>query len=251
MPGKAKLQTSRFMSEDRQNNEAPPSLPLAIIVPVYRNAETLRELADRVHATLTGSVSDYRLLFVVDASPDESWAKVVELASRDQRVTGILLPQNGGQHRALLAGLASLRAEIYAILDADLQDPPEILGAMLEHAQSHGESVFAGRMGYYQSWGRMLTSRVFKWLLGRWVGLPANVGTYLVIPGGVARAMLELNSRHPQVVVMARRCSPSWSVFPYCREIRTHGHSAYSTFGRIKAAWLAMRCAWECRQRVL
>jgi len=235
------------MSEDMQN-EASSSFPLAVIVPVYRNAETLRELADRVRATLTDSVDDYRLLFVVDASPDESWAKVLELASRDKRVTGVLLPENVGQHRALLAGLASIRAEMYAVLDADLQDPPEMLKAMLERARSHGESVFAGRVGYYQSWGRMLSSRVFKWLLGWWVGLPANVGTYLVIPEVVAHAMLKLNSRHPQVVVMARRCSRSWGVISYRREIRAHGHSAYSTLGRIRAAWLAMRCAWECRE---
>ena len=153
------------MSETLRN-EPRPILPLAIIVPVYRNAETLQELADRVRTSLTDSVRDYRLLFVVDASPDDSWARIQELSSIDHRVTGILLPRNVGQHRALLTGLASLRAEMYAILDADLQDPPEHLKAMLARARSHGGSVFAGRIGAYQSWGRMLTSRVFKRLLG-------------------------------------------------------------------------------------
>lgn len=237
------------MSEATQN-DVPPSFPLAIVVPVYRNSETLQELADRVRATLTDTVRDYRLLFVVDASPDESWAKVKELESRDNRVTGILLHQNVGQHRALLTGLASLRAEMYAILDADLQDPPELLKAMLERARSQGESVFAGRTGSYQSWGRMFTSRVFKRLLGWWVGLPANAGTYFVIPDVVVRGMLKLNSRHPQVVIMARLCSHSWMVLPYHRETRSHGYSAYSTLGRVRAAWLAIRCAWECRRQI-
>jgi len=237
------------MSETLRN-EPRPILPLAIIVPVYRNAETLQELADRVRTSLTDSVRDYRLLFVVDASPDDSWARIQELSSIDHRVTGILLPRNVGQHRALLTGLASLRAEMYAILDADLQDPPEHLKAMLARARSHGGSVFAGRIGAYQSWGRMLTSRVFKRLLGWWVGLPANVGTYFVIPDVVARAMLTLNSRHPQAVVIARHCSTSWSVLPYHRETRTHGRSAYSTLGRFKAAWLAIRCIWECRHDI-
>lgn len=237
------------MSEAMQN-ESLPILPLAIIVPVYRNAETLQEMADRVRASLTDSVRDYRLLFVVDASPDESWAKVNEISSRDKCVTGILLRQNVGQHRALLTGLASIRAEMYAILDADLQDPPELLKAMLARARSHGGSVFAGRIGAYQSWGRMLTSRVFKQLLGWWVGLPANVGTYFVITDVVAHAMLALNSRHPQAVVMARHCSTSWSILPYRRETRPQGRSAYSTLGRFRAAWLAMRCIWECRHDI-
>jgi glycosyltransferase involved in cell wall biosynthesis len=233
------------MSDAIRTNEC-SLLPLAIIVPVYRNAETLEELAGRVCATLADSIRDYRLIFVVDASPDDSWAKVCELASSDERVAGILLTRNVGQHRALLAGLSSLRAEWYAILDADLQDPPELLKAMLDRARSRGGSVFAGREGAYQSWGRMLSSRVFKRLLGWWVGLPANVGTYLVIPDAVARSMINLNSRHPHMVVMARHCSPSWSVLPYRREARVHGYSAYSTMGRIRAAWLALRCAWEC-----
>lgn len=60
--------------------------------------------------------------------------------------------------------------------------------------------------------------------------------------------MLKLSSRHPQVVVMARHCSSSWSVLPYRRETREHGYSAYFTLGRIRAAWLAIRYAWECRQ---
>lgn len=233
------------MSDAMQTNGCPP-LSLAIIVPVYRNAETLEELAERVCATLADSIRDYRLLFVVDASPDDSWEKVCELTSRDERVAGILLEQNVGQHRALLTGLSSLRAEFYAILDADLQDPPEFLKTMLDQARSRGESVFAGRKGTYQSWGRMLTSRVFKRLLGWWVGLPANAGTYLVIPDAVARSVINLDSCHPHVVVMARHCSPSWSVLSYRREARIHGCSAYSTMGRIKAAWLAIRCAWEC-----
>lgn len=237
------------MSEAMQD-EALPITPLSIVVPVYRNAGTLHELAERVHTTLADSVSDYRLIFVVDASPDDSWTKVNELAPTDKHVEGILLPKNVGQHRALLTGLASRRAAMYAILDADLQDPPEHLKAMLEHAIHHGESVFAGRVGSYQSRCRMLTSRAFKRLLGRWVGLPTNVGTYLVIPDAVAQSMLKLNSRHPHIVVMAHHCSPTWSVLPYRRETRSQGRSAYSTLGRIRAAWLALRCAWGCRQAV-
>jgi len=60
--------------------------------------KTLHELANRVRATLSDSVGDYRLIFVVDASPDDSWVKVRELSSTDKRVSGILLQQNVGQH---------------------------------------------------------------------------------------------------------------------------------------------------------
>lgn len=238
------------MSSDEIPTDGGPSAPVVVVVPVYRNAGTLEELAERVHATLSGGwTRDYRLLFVVDSSPDDSWSTVCNLAVRSPRIGGIRLERNEGQHTALLVGLSSLRAEFYAIMDADLQDPPELLKDMVERARSRRATVFAGRKGMYQSWGRMLTSRAFKWLLGVWVGLPANVGTFLVVPDAVLQSMLRLNVRHPQVVVMARHCSHSWSLVPYRRGARPNGRSAYSTRGRVRAALRGIRCAWECRTR--
>ncbi len=221
--------------------------PLAVIVPVYRNAETLEELADRVRASLADAVPDYRLLFVVDASPDASWSIIRKLSEQDPRNLGLMLERNVGQHRALLAGIAHVQAEYYAILDADLQDPPELLGALLARARIRNESVFALREGGYQSWERMLSSRIFKGLLGLWIGLPANAGTYLMIPRDVAKSMLGLVTRHAHVAVMARRLSGAWSFLPYRRDTRKWGRSAYSFGGRCKAAWCAISCAWACR----
>lgn len=233
---------------ERAPAEAPVSCPLAVVVPVYKNAATLHELARRVQAALAGAVDDYRLLFVVDASPDRSWHAVQELMAHDKRIDGILLPENVGQHRAILKGLASICAERYAVMDADLQDPPEHLGPMLHEARAHGGSVFAGRVGAYQSWGRMLTSRVFKRLLGSLSGLPANAGTYFLVPARVVRDMLGANIRRPQVVVMARHFSPIWSMLPYRREQRTHGDSAYTASMRFKAAYRAIRCVMELKR---
>lgn len=223
-------------------------VPLAVIVPVYLNAETLEALAERVNAVLGDLIPEYRLLFVVDASPDSSWSVVQGLSRRDGHNLGLLLEKNVGQHRALLAGIAHLQADCYAILDADLQDPPELLGAMVTRARERGETVFAIRRGMYQSWGRMLTSRVFKGLLGLWTGLPCGAGTYLAFPKSVAGAMLEHTVSHVQVVVMARRYSGTWSCLPFQRETRKQGESAYSTRGRCRAAWTAVRCAWACRR---
>jgi len=235
--------TSHTMSEDAQ-----AVLPLAVVVPVYKNEATLRELARRLQAALAGVVDDYRLVFVVDASPDGSWPTVQELMAQDKRVAGILLPENVGQHRAILHGLAALCAERYAVMDADLQDPPERLGRMIREAKAHGGSVFAGRIGAYQAPGRMLTSRLFKRLLGLLSGLPANAGTYFLVSDRVARAMLGANIRRPQVVVMARYFSPVWSVVPYRRDSRAQGDSAYTGWMRLKAAYRAIACVLELKR---
>ena len=228
----------------------PRETELAIVVPVYRNATTLEELSRRIGKALNGVVHDYRLLFVVDASPDDSWSVVQLLAARDEHVCGMLLEKNLGQHQALLRGLSLLRAEFYAVLDADLQDPPEYLREMYRKAYSAQETVFGLRQGIYQSWLRMATSRIQKRLLGCWTGLPARAGTYLLIPRGTVESMLEVTIEHPQVVIMAYYCSASWSVLRFNRMKRPQGGSSYSEWGRLKAAWQALGCARECRARL-
>lgn len=224
--------------------------PLAVIVPVYGNAVTLEEMARRVRSALDEPVPDYRLLFVVDGSPDESWSIVQGLSMRDTHNLGLLLEGNIGQHRALLAGIAHLQADYYAVLDADLQDPPELLRALVEQARKRMETVFTIRKGAYQSWGRMATSRMFKGALGLWTGLPWGAGTYLVFPRSVAAAMLRYRGPYVHVVVMARRFSESWSFLCFRREMRKQGESAYSLLGRCRAAWTAACCAWTCRKGV-
>lgn len=231
--------------------EGHPNLRLpqvAILVPVYRNAATLRELAAQIEGALDRSYPDYRIVFVVDASPDESWQIVLELARRDRRISGILLARNGGQHRALMAGLRQIQASCVVVMDADLQDPPALLPAMIEACARQAVAIFALRDGRYQSMGRMITSRAFKYLLGRWIDLPANAGAYFVVPGSVAERMRSAPVKQVQLVVMARLFSPAWGSVRYVRKVRDGGKSAYSSWGRISSALATLACVKECRR---
>ncbi|MGS5088776.1 glycosyltransferase [Hydrogenophaga sp. A37] len=234
----------------------PPAAPLVpapdgdvvVVVPVYRNAPTLPELAQRVAQALAPTGWRHRLLFVVDASPDGAWTVVQALALQDQRIAGLLLASNQGQHRALLAGMALVDARWVAVMDADLQDPPELLPELIAACQRTGLTAFARRQGRYQSTGRMLTSRLFKTVLGWLLRMPADVGTYLVVSRGVRERMVSAGIQHPQVVVMARAFSSGWCGVPVARQPRPVGTSAYSALGRVKAAMRSLRCAWECRR---
>lgn len=225
-----------------------PDGDVVVLLPVYRNAATLPELAQRLTHTLAPTGLDYRLLFVVDASPDDAWPVVQALAAQDTRIAGLLLATNQGQHRALLAGMAQVRARWVAVMDADLQDPPELLPELIAASARSDVTVFARRRGAYQSPGRMLTSRLFKSLLGWLLRMPADVGTYLVIPRRVCARLCDAPIQHPQVVVMARAFSPGWHGVPFVRERRAQGSSAYTAATRVRAALRSLRCAWECRQ---
>jgi glycosyltransferase involved in cell wall biosynthesis len=222
---------------------------VGIVVPVYRNAQTLAALAGRVRAAmLGGSLDDYRLLFIVDASPDESWDVVRQIVATDCNVVGLLLSQNVGQHAAILAGLRAVDAESIAVMDADLQDPPELLPAMVKLARESGSTVFAERRGRYQSRVRMLTSRGFKTLLSWITGVPADVGTFLVMPAVVATAVRECAVRSPQIVVLAHHFSRTVAFLPFDRPPRANGTSSYSAVGRLRAAGRSLRCAFGSRR---
>jgi polyisoprenyl-phosphate glycosyltransferase len=220
---------------------------LLVIVPIYRNAPTLRVLAQRILAALENAQIDGRLLFVVDASPDDSWDTTIELAA-DSRITGLLLKRNVGQHHALMCGLMAGQAQWYAILDGDLQDPPEIIPQLLRQAQQTGATVMVSRVGRYQSVFRMMTSRLFKYLIGWLCGLPSTVGTFFVIGSDTAERIRRCAPRHVHLVVMAALFSRAIETLPYPRAKRELGDSAYSTWGRLKVGCLALACVWECRK---
>ncbi len=82
----------------------------------------------------------------------------------------------------------------------------------------------------------MLASRLFKWLLGRWTGLPARAGTFLVILRTIVASMLLQDATHAHIVILARYFSTTWGFLPYQRETRSQGRSAYSGAARFDAA---------------
>jgi polyisoprenyl-phosphate glycosyltransferase len=227
---------------------APAAPDVAIVVPVYSNAATLPALAARVRDAMDGAGLTFRLLLVVDASPDESWSIVRRLASGDARIAGLLLGNNVGQHAAVLAGLAAADARWFVVMDADLQDPPEAIPDLFARARERGVTVFAARRGRYERPGRLVTSRLFKTVL-RWIsGVPAEVGTFFVISREVAEAMRTVSVRSPQVVVLAHHCSRECHTMTVTRATRGEGVSAYSSLARVRAALRGIDCAVACRR---
>src|SRR5437762_4363525 len=98
---------------------------ISAVVPVFRSAATLRELHRRLAATLASITPDFEIILVEDCGGDRSWEVIQEIAKTDQRVRGIQLSRNFGQHNALLCGIRAASREIVVTLDDDLQNPPE------------------------------------------------------------------------------------------------------------------------------
>ena len=222
-----------------------PRPEVSVVVPVYNNATTLAQLALLVSQALRPY--SYELVFVNDDSPDDSAAVLAKLADEDGRVKVKTLAENQGQNRAIMAGLGIAEGKIVVVMDADLQDQPQHLPALVQQVEKTGEATFLRRQGQYQKGGRMATSRIYKRLLQSMTGLHYQAGSYFSIPATLVPTLLEVPLRHPIVTVMVAVFSPTLHYVPGTRS-HNQGISNYTWRGRMRYARRALACARYCRK---
>jgi glycosyltransferase involved in cell wall biosynthesis len=218
---------------------------IAVVAPVYRNADTLELLTERLASALAGR--DWRLRLVVDGSPDDSGRVATDLAAGDPRIAVTLLTENVGQHRALARGLAEVPgADVWVCLDADLQDPPEAVPLLVDRlAQGDVEAVFAGRRGSYTSPVRRLTGAVHRRIAARLTGLPPDAGAFLAMGPRVRRAVLAEPA--PSVVLAVGLAGRPVTSVPVARDPRPSGESAWT--GRARLVQSVRSLGWALRRR--
>lgn len=146
-----------------------PNLPLlSVIIPVYNEEEGLQALFDRVYPALDALHQPYELIFINDGSRDRSPALLRQQFERRPEVTRvILLNGNYGQHMAIMAGFEQSRGERIVTLDADLQNPPEEIGKLLQAMDAGHDYVGTIRMQRQDSTWRRWASRLMNRLRER------------------------------------------------------------------------------------
>jgi len=251
-PGPGRALTTLALGEERPSThptQSPGPEPyLSVVIPVYLNASTIEELAERLAHVLAPSAMPYEVIFVEDGSPDHSRRVLTRLTRTRPEVHAVYLPANRGQHRAVLAGLACARGTRTVVMDGDLQDPPEAIPSLLAKAAEGFAVVFAARRGHYEARGRRLTSRVFKWLLARLLNLPEDAGIFMLLDRRTVQLLLEMHGPPPFLVAMIGCLNPPLAMVPVERAMRPRGRSAYSSFGRLRAASAGL--AWAFAKRL-
>lgn len=145
---------------------------LSVVVPVFNNASTLRELTGRLARVLPAAASRYELVFVDDGSEDDGWATIESLTREYPWVRGVALARNSGQHIALLCGIRHARYDVIATMDDDLQNPPEELPRLLSQLTSDADLVYGVPTRRYRLW-RGLASRLIRMALRPAIGRDA------------------------------------------------------------------------------
>ena len=121
---------------------SPPWPGLSVIVPVYRSAEILPELVERLGQVLPTLTARFELIFVNDCSPDRSWEVICQLVEQRSWVRGINLMRNYGQHNALLCGIRAAQCPVLITMDDDLQHPPEEIHKLLAELARGADVVY-------------------------------------------------------------------------------------------------------------
>jgi glycosyltransferase involved in cell wall biosynthesis len=202
-----------------------------VLVPVCDEEPVLPEFHRRLAAALDGLPAEIEILYVNDGSRDASLARLEELHRADGRVAVVDLSRRFGKEAALSAGLDESSGDAVVIIDADLQDPPELIPAMVE-AWRDGHDVVLMRRGSRarESWARRAAARLFYLVLGRSgdVEIPSDAGDFRLVS---RRAVLALR-RFPERVRFMKGLF-AWIGFRtaeivYEREARRAGGSKWS-----------------------
>lgn len=172
-----------------------PPVDLSIVVPCFNEEPCLEVLYSQLQSAVQLVNLRHELILVNDGSTDSTWAKIMLLCQHDRQVVGVNLSRNFGQEAAIAAGLDHCRGELILMLDADLQDPPELLADMLVHIREGADVVYGVRRSRAgETWGKRLTAFAFYWFLSRVanIAIPRNAGHFRLMRRCVLDSLLQL-----------------------------------------------------------
>jgi glycosyltransferase involved in cell wall biosynthesis len=171
---------------------------LTVIVPFFNEAQVLPELYKRLSAVLNGLRLQYEILFVDDGSSDGTSDLVSAWQTVDSQISLLKLSRNFGKEQAMSAGLQHAQGQAIVIIDADLQDPPELIPQMIELWRQGADTVNMRRSHRHgESWFKKTTAYGFYRLINRIseVSIPHDVGDFRLLSRRVVDALNQLPER--------------------------------------------------------
>lgn len=158
---------------------------VSLVVPVYNEEEAIDAFYDRASAALAAiEDTDYEILFVDDGSRDASLQKLREFAAKDPKIKVLKLSRNFGHQIAITAGMDAAAGDCVVVIDADLQDPPEVVAEMVARWREGFDVVYGHRLERAgETHTKLLTAKLFYRLLDRITGIeiPTDVGDFRLL----------------------------------------------------------------------
>ena len=215
----------------------------SIIAPIYNELTNIPELYRRVKETLDATGEAWELVMVDDGSSDGSMEKICELAQQDGRVRPVIFARNFGHQIAVTAGLDYARGQAVTIIDADLQDPPEVILDLIAKWREGYEVVYAVRAEREgESWFKLFTASLFYRMIAAItdVKIPLDTGDFRLLDHKVVKVMQQMRERHRFLRGMSAWVGFKQVGVQYKRAARLSGQTKYPFRKMFKLAWNAI-----------
>jgi len=203
----------------------------SVVIPVYNEEKVLSTFYERLAEVMGKEGIDYEILFVNDGSTDGSLGIMLKLHDSDPRVSVLSLSRNFGHQIAIVAGLDHARGDAVIVMDADLQDPPEVIPEMLARWREGYDVVYGVRtrragMGVFRRVTAALFYRVFRVLSP--VSLPLDAGDFRLFSKRAVECLRGIRERNPFVRGLSVWIGLRQVSVEFKRDARLAGESKYS-----------------------
>jgi dolichol-phosphate mannosyltransferase len=203
---------------------------LSVVIPAFNEQDNVQPMYERLVAALEGEVDGLEIVFVDDGSRDKTWSTLSELAAADPRVVALRFARNFGHQAALTAGVDAARGEAVVIIDADLQDPPEVIPELVARWREGYEVVYAQREAREgETWFKRVTAAMFYRLLRSItnVDIPVDTGDFRLMGPKALAAFRALPERNRFIRGLVSWIGFEQTAVRYQRHARLAGDTKY------------------------
>ena len=203
---------------------------LSIVIPVYMTENIIDELVKRISQEVNRITENYEIILVDDGSRDQSWKIIKENYNSDDRVNGVRLSRNYGQHNALLCGIRQAKYEVIVTLDDDLQNPPEEIPYLLEKLDQGYDVVYGypknEQHGLFRNIASIFTKMALKTTMG--ISIARHVSAFRVFRTELRDSFSDYKGSFISIDVLLSWGTNSFSALPVNHEQRAEGKSNYT-----------------------
>lgn len=206
---------------------------LSVVVPVYKEEAGISPFVRRIEAVMATLAISYEVIFCLDPSPDRTEDAIMEAIGRNPRLRLIVFSRRFGQPAATMAGILLCRGEACVVIDVDLQDPPELIGAMLSKLREGFEVVFAKRASRKgETWLKRQVSRLGYKMIASLsdIPIPRDAGDFRIMTRRVIEELRGLNETHGFLRGLVAYVGFRQTFVLYDRDERKSGSGHYNRF---------------------
>lgn len=211
----------------------------SVVVPVYNEAEVLSAFHERCTSAMGAIGEEYEIVYVDDGSTDASWERLTGLSDADPHVRLVRLSRNFGHQVAISAGVEYAEGDTVTTIDADLQDPPEVIGQLVEAWRRGADVVYAvrgERKG--ETWSKRVSASAFYRIINGLsdVHLPPEVGDFRLLSRRAVEALVSMPEQHRYVRGLVAWIGYETAEVRYTRDPRAAGETKYPLSRMIRLA---------------